>query len=180
MSLRGNIETYALNPTDPKAYGSVTITNGVKITAVADYINLISEFDSVRDPINKKDNYVFFYQVCISDDPEWDQPFFEAILETRSWTIQKGPNHTEVVKNQPGLIGQYPIIKKGMKPFIYESQCPTHTLGTHMAGHVTFRYIEGPKKDQRFNCDVSEFTFRIGENQHLVESPQYVNQTEDD
>lgn len=61
MTLRGNIETYAMNPTDPKAFGSVTVTNGVKITAVGCYHHLISEFDSVRDPINKKDNYVFSY-----------------------------------------------------------------------------------------------------------------------
>lgn len=99
MTLRGNIETYAMNPTDSKAYGSVSITNGVKITAVGDYINLISQFSSVRDPINKKDNYVFFYQIRVQDDPDWEGPFYEAILETRSWTIQKGPNHTEVVKN---------------------------------------------------------------------------------
>ena len=74
-------------------------TDGVKITAVGDYINLISQFSSVRDPINKKDNYVFFYQIRVQDDPDWEGPFYEAILETRSWTIQKGPNHTEVVKN---------------------------------------------------------------------------------
>jgi hypothetical protein len=29
MTLRGNIETYAMMPTDPGAYGSVTITNGI-------------------------------------------------------------------------------------------------------------------------------------------------------
>lgn len=61
MTLRGNIETYATNPSDPKAYGSVTQTNGIKITAHAFYNHLISEFDSVDDPINNKDTYVFSY-----------------------------------------------------------------------------------------------------------------------
>jgi uncharacterized protein affecting Mg2+/Co2+ transport len=147
MSLRGNIETYAFRPTDPKAYGSVTITNGVKITAVGYYNHLISEFHSMRDPINKKDNYVFSYQITIQDDPENKEPFYRCILETRSWTIQKGPNHTEVVRNQPGVIGKYPILSKGMTPFMYESQCPTHFLGTKLEGHLTFRYIEGPLID---------------------------------
>ena len=86
MNLRGNIETYAMNPTDPKAYGSVTISSGVKITAVGYYNHLISEFDSVRDPINKKDNYVFSYQIRISDDPD-AEVFYQCILETRSWII---------------------------------------------------------------------------------------------
>jgi hypothetical protein len=61
MTLRGNIETYASNPSDQKAFGSVTTTNGIKITAVAFYNHLISEFDSVEDPINNKDTYVFSY-----------------------------------------------------------------------------------------------------------------------
>jgi hypothetical protein len=61
MSTRGNIETYAAKCTDPRAYGSVTITHGVKITAVGYYNHLISEFNSVKDPINKRDNYVFCY-----------------------------------------------------------------------------------------------------------------------
>jgi hypothetical protein len=60
-TLSGNIECYAMNPTDPRAYGSVTVSNGVKITAVGCYNHLHSEFDSVRDPINKKDNYAFMY-----------------------------------------------------------------------------------------------------------------------
>ena len=47
MTLRNNIETYAMNPTDEDAYGSITITNGIKITAHAHYNHLLSEFDSV-------------------------------------------------------------------------------------------------------------------------------------
>lgn len=46
MSLRRNIETYALNPTDQGAYGSMTITKGVKVTAVAHYNHIISQFHS--------------------------------------------------------------------------------------------------------------------------------------
>ena len=68
------------------------------------------------------------------------------------------------MRNQPGVIGKYPVLSKGMKPFIYESQCPTHSIGTKMEGHFTFRYIEGPLKDTKFNAKISEFTFRLGEN----------------
>ena len=61
MNLRGVIETYALNPTNNGAFGSVKISNGIKITAHAFYNHLISEFDSMEDPVNKKDQYVFSY-----------------------------------------------------------------------------------------------------------------------
>jgi hypothetical protein len=47
MTLRNNIETYAMTPTDEDAYGSITVTNGIKITAHAYYNHLLSEFDSV-------------------------------------------------------------------------------------------------------------------------------------
>jgi hypothetical protein len=49
MTLRGAIETYSLNPTDPGAYGSVTITNGIQISAHAYYNHLISKFHSCDD-----------------------------------------------------------------------------------------------------------------------------------
>jgi hypothetical protein len=62
VTMRGNIEKYDLNP---NACGSVTITHGVKITAVGYYNHLLSEFDSVKDPINMKDSYVFSYQIRI-------------------------------------------------------------------------------------------------------------------
>jgi len=52
MTLRGNIETYAMNPTDIGAYGSVTKSNGITISAHAYYNHLISEFDSCTDPLN--------------------------------------------------------------------------------------------------------------------------------
>ena len=47
MTLRNNIESYAMMPTDQDAYGSITVTNGIKITAHAYYNHLLSEFDSV-------------------------------------------------------------------------------------------------------------------------------------
>ena len=34
-------------PTDQDAYGSITVTNGIKITAHAFYNHLLSEFDSI-------------------------------------------------------------------------------------------------------------------------------------
>ncbi len=37
MPLRNDIETYAMTPTDSDAFGSVTVTNGIKITAHAFY-----------------------------------------------------------------------------------------------------------------------------------------------
>ena len=172
MALRGNIETYANSPTDPGAYGSVTINSGVKITAHAYYNHLISEFDGAQDPVNLKDSYVFSYQIKISDDPSAkDKEFYSCQLQTRTWVVEKGPNHTETVVNQAGVIGQYPVLTKGMSPFIYESQCPTHHLGSKMRGHLTFRYLEGPQKDELFNCQIKEFQLRLPEGQYLVKCP---------
>ena len=77
MSSRGYIETYANNPTDPGAFRSVTVTNGVKVTAVAFYNHLISNFHSV-DKVNLKDEYVFSYQIKIMDDPDHQGPFYKC------------------------------------------------------------------------------------------------------
>jgi hypothetical protein len=63
MTQRGFIETYSNNPVDPKAYGSVTTTEGIKVTAHAYYNHLISEFDSVEDPVRNQDTYLFSYQI---------------------------------------------------------------------------------------------------------------------
>ena len=58
-NVRGNLEAYALNPTDPGAYGSSTVTRGVKITAHAFYNHLVSRFDSVEE--QERDTYLFSY-----------------------------------------------------------------------------------------------------------------------
>ena len=123
MNLRGVIETYALQPTDDGALGSITISNSIRITAHAYYNHLISEFDSIEDPVNLKDQYVFSYQVTISVDPELKDhhPFFSSQLVSRTWHIEKGSDIVENVIDQPGVIGKYPKIKRKMKPFIYES-----------------------------------------------------------
>jgi hypothetical protein len=47
MAERGSIEAYARNPKDPQAFGSTTITSGIRISASAIYNHLISSFDSV-------------------------------------------------------------------------------------------------------------------------------------
>jgi hypothetical protein len=80
MTLRGNIETYAMNPTDPGAYGSITKSNGMMISAHAYYNHLISEFDSCADPLNNFDTYVFSFQIRISVDPDLDEtaPFYKS------------------------------------------------------------------------------------------------------
>lgn len=158
MTLRGNIETYSMTPTDPGAFGSVTVTHNIMITAHAFYNNLISEFESEDNP-NRDDNYIFSYQIKIQDDPNMpaDNAFYSCILKTRTWIIEKAPDNIVKVENQPGVIGQFPVIKRGMKPFIYESQCPTFSFGTKMRGHFTFQYTEGPSFGELFNCEIGEF-----------------------
>lgn len=175
MTLRGNIETYSMNPTDPGAYGSSVVTNKIQITAVAYYNNLISEFDSVDDP-TMHDNFMFSYQIKCQVDPQLpkDEVFNSCILKTRSWVIEKGPGYITEVNDQPGVIGKFPIITRGMQPFIYESQCPTFYLGTKMRGHFTFQYLEGPNKGELFNCQIGEFVLRLPEGRELIVCPNEV------
>ena len=77
FTLRGNIETYANNPTDQGAFGSVTITKGVKVTASAYYNHVISQFHSC-DELSEKDVFMFSYQIKIIDDSEFVEPFFKC------------------------------------------------------------------------------------------------------
>ena len=174
MTLRGNIETYAMNPTDPGAYGSITKSNnGIMISAHAYYNHLISEFDSCSDPLNNQDTYVFSFQIRIYIDPKLPEKtqFYKSQLQMRTWLIDKG-DQIEKIENQPGVMGQFPIISRDMEPFIYESQCPTHHIGTKMSGHFTFVYIEGPEKDQFFDCKIDEFELRLSDGQQLVSCPE--------
>jgi len=77
MALRGNIETYAYNPTDQGAFGSVTVTNGVKVTASAYYNHIISQFHSASDS-NQMDTYMFSYQIKIIDDTTENETFHKC------------------------------------------------------------------------------------------------------
>jgi hypothetical protein len=43
-----------------------------------------------------------------------------------------------------------------------------------MKGHFTFKYIEGPNKDQTFDAIVDEFELRLPEGQTLVNTPDSI------
>ena len=59
MTLRNNIETYAMTPTDQDAYGSITVTNGIKITAHAFYNHLLSNFEqSDSESLDQNDSNI--------------------------------------------------------------------------------------------------------------------------
>lgn len=59
MTLRNNIETYAMKPTDQDAYGSITVTNGIKITAHAFYNHLLSNFEqSDSESLDQNDSNI--------------------------------------------------------------------------------------------------------------------------
>lgn len=54
---RGEVESYESNPT--KAKGSTSITNGIRIDAVAEYIHIFSVFD--QDYYHNECRYFFSY-----------------------------------------------------------------------------------------------------------------------
>ena len=49
LNSRHQVEAFAMEPTNEGAFGSVTVTNGIKISAHAIYNHLISGFDSVQN-----------------------------------------------------------------------------------------------------------------------------------
>ena len=71
-----------------------------------------------------------------------------------------------------GVIGHYPRIVKGMaEPFVYESCCPTSKLGTKMSGWFEFRFLEGPKKNQRFKAKIDPFELNLEPSTSLIPDP---------
>ena len=56
---RGELESFPNDPIRAGAHGSTTITNGVKIEAVAKYIHCFSTFD--RDLVMEDPKYFFTY-----------------------------------------------------------------------------------------------------------------------
>ena len=65
---RGTIEGFCGKP--ELARGSVTVTNGVRIEAVAKYVHHFSQFDD--DSIMNRSQYFFTYQVRISGPKDED------------------------------------------------------------------------------------------------------------
>jgi len=98
-------------------------------------------------------------------------------LTTRTWRIDKG-DRVDTVDRQPGVVGYFPVVKRGMAPFIYESQCVTHNLETKMSGCFTFQCHQGPDSGKSFDIEVGEFQLRLGEGQQLFVTPQkYIEST---
>jgi uncharacterized protein affecting Mg2+/Co2+ transport len=108
----------------------------------------------------------------ISEESEVGSPsdFSECQLTRRHWRIQKGTK-IETVEGE-GVIGYYPKITRGMQaPFVYESCCPTNVRGTIMSGWFEFKYLEGPKKNQRFKAIIDPFVLDTEPDTNLVSDP---------
>eukprot|EP00347_Sterkiella_histriomuscorum_P002208 403369051 len=164
-SLRGEVESYERNPRD--AFGSTTITNGVKIDAVANYIHIFSVFD--KEHYGNECRYFFSYQIRISADPNHQGEFYKCQLKNRFWSIQEGDEVNET--QGPGVIGKYPIVEQGMREFVYESCCPTKVLGTQMSGYFEFQYLEGPNEGYSFKAKIDPFTLNLEEGTRLIKNP---------
>ncbi len=67
------IEPFPENPLHEN--GSVTITNGIKIEAVARYIDFFSVFDQ---QYYARPKYYFTYQIRISVDPGFEGEFYDC------------------------------------------------------------------------------------------------------
>ena len=105
---RGTIETYANMPNAPGGFGSVTMTNGVRVRAHAHYNHIFCQFDETQP------SYVFSYQITLDVVLEEGQQFHKAKLLRRTWIIEKTPDDIDGVDNQPGVIGLYPEVSVGM------------------------------------------------------------------
>ncbi|CDW77167.1 UNKNOWN [Stylonychia lemnae] len=164
---RGIIETY---PSYPQLLGgSLTVTHGIKIEAVANYIHFFGVFD--KSYYNDDTRYFFSYQVRISVDENYQGEFFPSRLKSRTWKIQMGERVQETTGL--GVIGEYPLIESGMEPFIYESCCPTKVLGTIMQGHFTFEVLDGPQKGQEITALIDPFNLRLDDDHQLIANPLF-------
>ena len=70
MDMLRTVETYARLPTDCGAFGSITITNRVRITACAYYNHQLSKFSKLGSDL--EDKFIFSYQITISVEGEED------------------------------------------------------------------------------------------------------------
>ncbi|TNV80461.1 hypothetical protein FGO68_gene1988 [Halteria grandinella] len=105
------------------------------------------------------------------------EEFYKCQLTKRHWEIERGEGQSVQVIEGEGVVGYYPTIEKGMnQPFIYESCSPTQHLGSKMSGWFEFRYLEGPKKNQRFKAMIKPFTLGLqceGPHARLLDDPTF-------
>lgn len=74
----------------------------------------------------------------------------------------------------PGVIGLFPVIDKEMaQDFVYESCCPTKTLGTKMSGYFEFEYQDGPQKGETFKAKIDPFIMDLQEGTRLIKNPRF-------
>lgn len=117
---------------------SETLTEGIRVHAVAEYLPLES------DPA--EDHHVFSYRVTLHNDG--DQP---AKLMSRHWVILDADNERRDVRG-PGVIGKLPDLAPG-ESFSYRSACALGTQWGTMEGSYTFQRPDGA----RFEAAIGRF-----------------------
>ncbi|MCB1147752.1 MAG: Co2+/Mg2+ efflux protein ApaG [Leptospiraceae bacterium] len=121
-----------------KLKDSDTLTEGVRVRAIAQYIPAQS------DPEKKR--YFFAYRVTISNESE-----SEVKLLSRHWIIIDSDGSRTDVQG-PGVVGEQPTLEPG-KSFTYTSFCPLPTDFGTMEGFYQMRREDG----YEFQAEVGRF-----------------------
>jgi ApaG protein len=107
---------------------SDTLTEGIRIQAIAQYVAAESDPDRKR--------FVFVYKIRMTN--EGDAP---AKLRSRHWIILDANNERRDVRG-PGVVGKEPDLQPG-ESFEYTSSCPLGTAWGTMEGTYAFERADG-------------------------------------
>jgi ApaG protein len=121
-------------PTATKPLGSDTVTDGVRVRVVPQYLRKQS------DPTQGK--FLFAYQITIANEGTQ-----RARLKSRHWSIVDADGERHEVKG-PGVVGQFPDLAPG-EQFEYSSFCPLETPWGTMEGTYTMEREDGTPFDVR-------------------------------
>lgn len=140
---------------------SETVSNGVQVRSSAVFV---PEYSTLEDNIDDE-NYVFTYAVRMrklaDEDGSQRNMCNRCQLSSRHWIIRENGAFKNEVRG-PGVIGQYPLLKTGGKPFVYASCSPLSVPNGSIGGDFTFvtgslTRPEGPQ----FSVKVAEFPLEV-------------------
>ena len=79
------------------------------------------------------------------------EEFYWSRLTARSWAVRLG-GQVNNFNDPPALLGAIPKLTRYMEPAVHAADMLVSGLGAKVTGRLTFKYMEGPKRGETFNC----------------------------
>lgn len=140
---------------------SEAVTNGVQVRSSAVFV---PEYSTLEDDIDY-DNYMFAYsvrmQLLASEDHTPSNVYNSCQLSSRHWIIREDGRFKNEVRG-PGVIGRYPLLKRGGRTYTYASCSPLNVPNGSIEGDFTFvpGSLACPEAPQ-FLVKVAEFPLEV-------------------